>query len=186
MTSYFEGRPSMSEQRVKRDPERTRQQILEVAAEQFAKLGLAGTRVDALATEAGANERMPCYYLGSKEGRYIAAPGAMYAQFDPLDLYVTVAGLGFSTRLTASPQKPPQAGITRSKVIKSRLSRCILRWCFLICTRRRREQTSARRVSNDKEADSAHERFSVPENFFFDQDSDHRRGFCAIPLNGNP
>lgn len=71
----------MSEHRVKRDPEGTRRRILEAATGQFTKFGLAGARVDAIATAAGSNERMIYYYFESKEGLYVAVLEAMYAQF---------------------------------------------------------------------------------------------------------
>ena len=71
----------MSEQRVKRDPEGTRRRILEAATDQFTKFGLAGARVDAIATAAGTNERMLYYYFASKEGLYVAVLEAMYAKF---------------------------------------------------------------------------------------------------------
>lgn len=71
----------MSEHRAKRDPEGTRRRILEAATVQFTKNGLAGARVDAIATAAGSNERMIYYYFESKEGLYVAVLEAMYAQF---------------------------------------------------------------------------------------------------------
>uniref|UniRef100_UPI000A6D4A84 TetR/AcrR family transcriptional regulator n=1 Tax=Caballeronia cordobensis TaxID=1353886 RepID=UPI000A6D4A84 len=58
---------------VKRDPEGTRRRILEAAKSQFAKFGLAGARVDAIAEVAGSNQRMLYYYyFGSKERLYVA------------------------------------------------------------------------------------------------------------------
>jgi AcrR family transcriptional regulator len=75
----------MSEHRVKRDPEGTRRRILEAATSQFTKMGLAGARVDAIATAAGTNERMLYYYFESKEGLYVAVLEAMYAKFAALE-----------------------------------------------------------------------------------------------------
>ncbi|MFM0325581.1 TetR/AcrR family transcriptional regulator [Caballeronia glebae] len=84
----------MSEQqRVKRDPEGTRRRILEAATEQFTKLGLAGARVDAIATAAGTNERMLYYYFASKEGLYVAVLEAMYAQFSQREQGLDLSGL---------------------------------------------------------------------------------------------
>jgi AcrR family transcriptional regulator len=68
-------------QSAKRDPEGTRRRILEAAKEQFSKLGLAGARVDAIASVADTNERMLYYYFGSKEGLYVAVLEAMYGDF---------------------------------------------------------------------------------------------------------
>jgi AcrR family transcriptional regulator len=83
----------MSEQRVKRDPEGTRRRILEAASGQFTKLGLAGARVDAIATAAGTNERMLYYYFESKEGLYVAVLEAMYAQFAEREGSLDLSGL---------------------------------------------------------------------------------------------
>ncbi|MEA3103913.1 TetR/AcrR family transcriptional regulator [Caballeronia mineralivorans] len=83
----------MSELRVKRDPEGTRRRILEAATEQFTKLGLAGARVDAIATAAGTNERMLYYYFASKEGLYVAVFEAMYAQFAEREGSLDLSGL---------------------------------------------------------------------------------------------
>ncbi|SAL85527.1 TetR family transcriptional regulator [Caballeronia arvi] len=83
----------MNEQRVRRDPEGTRRRIVDAATEQFAKLGLAGARVDAIANEAGTNERMLYYYFGSKEGMYIAVLEAMYAQFAEREGRLDLSGM---------------------------------------------------------------------------------------------
>jgi AcrR family transcriptional regulator len=83
----------MSEQRAKRDPEGTRRRILEAATEQFTKFGLAGARVDAIATVAGTNERMLYYYFTSKEGLYVAVLEAMYAQFAAREASLDLSGL---------------------------------------------------------------------------------------------
>jgi AcrR family transcriptional regulator len=56
-----------------RDPERTRQKILEAATAEFARCGLGGARVDRIAARAGANKRMLYYYFGSKENLFLAA-----------------------------------------------------------------------------------------------------------------
>ncbi|SAK93207.1 TetR family transcriptional regulator [Caballeronia hypogeia] len=83
----------MSELRVKRDPEGTRRRILEAATEQFTKFGLAGARVDAIATAAGTNERMLYYYFTSKEGLYVAVLEAMYGKFAERESSVDLTGL---------------------------------------------------------------------------------------------
>lgn len=83
----------MSEQRVRRDPEGTRRHILEAATEQFTRLGLAGARVDAIATAARTNERMLYYYFTSKEGLYVAVLEAMYAQVAEREGSLDLSGL---------------------------------------------------------------------------------------------
>jgi len=62
-----------------RDPERTRQRILDAATEEFARHGLSGARVDRIATRAGANKRMLYYYFGDKDGLFLAALEGRYA-----------------------------------------------------------------------------------------------------------
>jgi AcrR family transcriptional regulator len=54
----------------KRDAERTRQEILDAAAGEFAAHGLSGARVDAIAAKTQTTKRMIYYYFGSKEGLY--------------------------------------------------------------------------------------------------------------------
>jgi AcrR family transcriptional regulator len=58
--------------RRKLDPERTKQDILSVAHEEFALNGLNGARVDAIAARTNTVKRMIYYYFGSKEGLYLA------------------------------------------------------------------------------------------------------------------
>src|SRR5829696_9462285 len=55
-----------------RDPERTRNEILEIATREFAALGYAGASVDELAKRMRTTKRMIYYYFGSKEGLFIA------------------------------------------------------------------------------------------------------------------
>ncbi len=62
-----------------RDPERTKQDILRVAAEEFAKYGLSGARVDAIAARTHTTKRMIYYYFESKEGLYVAVLERAYA-----------------------------------------------------------------------------------------------------------
>ncbi len=57
---------------VKRDPERSRRQILEAATAEFSRLGLGGTRVNEVADRAGANKRMLYHYFGNKEDLFLA------------------------------------------------------------------------------------------------------------------
>ena len=58
--------------RITRDPEQTRQRILEAAKGEFARVGLGGARVDRIAQKAGANKRMLYYYFGNKEDLFLA------------------------------------------------------------------------------------------------------------------
>jgi AcrR family transcriptional regulator len=54
------------------DPERTKADILEVAAAEFGEKGLAGARIDEIAALTQTSKRMIYYYFGSKEGLYLA------------------------------------------------------------------------------------------------------------------
>jgi AcrR family transcriptional regulator len=57
---------------MQRDAERTRRQILAAAMEEFAERGIAGARVDRIATVAGCNKAMLYAYYGSKDGLFDA------------------------------------------------------------------------------------------------------------------
>ncbi|MEU8263775.1 TetR/AcrR family transcriptional regulator [Micromonospora sp. NPDC048999] len=50
----------------------SRTALLDAAAEEFARTGLHGTRVQAIVKRAGVNERMIYHHFGSKEGLYAA------------------------------------------------------------------------------------------------------------------
>jgi AcrR family transcriptional regulator len=54
------------------DPERTKANIMEVAAAEFGEKGLAGARIDEIAAATQTSKRMIYYYFGSKEGLYLA------------------------------------------------------------------------------------------------------------------
>jgi len=60
----------MTEKTRKRDAEATRARILAAAKKEFAKHGLGGARVDAIAERARANKRMLYHYFGSKEALF--------------------------------------------------------------------------------------------------------------------
>jgi TetR/AcrR family transcriptional regulator len=63
-----------------RQPERTRQRILEAATFIFAKFGPAGARVDDIVRMARVNKRMVYHYFGSKERLYEAVLRQRYDQ----------------------------------------------------------------------------------------------------------
>src|SRR5215204_7055125 len=62
------------------DPERTRQDILNVATEEFASAGFSGARVDMIAERTRTSKRMIYYYFGSKEGLYLSALEKVYGE----------------------------------------------------------------------------------------------------------
>lgn len=63
-----------------RDPERTRSHILTAARKAFARHGLAGARVDAIAAASRVNKRMIYYYFADKEGLFLATLEEIYAE----------------------------------------------------------------------------------------------------------
>jgi TetR/AcrR family transcriptional regulator len=62
--------PDPAERR--RDPERSRERILEAALAEFASKGFAGARVEQIAARAGVNKQLISYYFGGKQGLYQA------------------------------------------------------------------------------------------------------------------
>jgi len=56
----------------RRDPERTRQALLDAALAEFADKGLAGARVSEIAARAGVNKQLISYHFDGKEGLYRA------------------------------------------------------------------------------------------------------------------
>jgi AcrR family transcriptional regulator len=62
-----------------RDPERTREEILDVALSEFAKNGYSGARVDEIAARTRTTKRMLYYYFTNKEQLYIAVLERAYA-----------------------------------------------------------------------------------------------------------
>ena len=56
----------------KRDPERTRERILDGAVVEFGEHGFSGARISAIAGRAGVNQQLISYYFDSKEGLYRA------------------------------------------------------------------------------------------------------------------
>ena len=65
--------------RRQRDPEQTRAEILQVAADEFAEHGFSGARVDRIAAQMRTTKRMIYYYFGSKEELYVAVLERAYA-----------------------------------------------------------------------------------------------------------
>ena len=70
MLNVSEPRRSPRGSERKRDPERTRERILDAAVVEFGEHGFAGARISAIASRAGVNEQLISYYFDSKEGLY--------------------------------------------------------------------------------------------------------------------
>jgi len=64
----------------RRDPERTRELILDAATTEFATKGIGGARVDAIAARSGANKRMIYHYFGDKQRLYLSVLERMYQE----------------------------------------------------------------------------------------------------------
>src|SRR5690349_8399361 len=73
------------------DPERTRQDILSVATEEFASAGFSGARVDMIAERTRTSKRMIYYYFGSKEGLYLATLEKAYGELRAAEMSLDVA-----------------------------------------------------------------------------------------------
>ena len=56
----------------KRNPELTKERILESASNEFAQKGYGSARVDAIALAAGVNKRMLYHYYGNKDALFVA------------------------------------------------------------------------------------------------------------------
>ena len=106
-----------------RDAEQTRKRILEAATVEFARKGLGGARVDAIALRSKSNKRMIYHYFGSKEqlfkhvietayvgiravsGQFMqmvkqilargVATGVFRKGIDPVQLNITIAAIGY-------------------------------------------------------------------------------------------
>jgi TetR/AcrR family transcriptional regulator len=78
---------------VRRDPERTKRNILAAAVIEFTAKGLAGARVDAIATRAKANKRMIYAYFGNKEALWLAALESVYARMREEERSLSVAAM---------------------------------------------------------------------------------------------
>jgi AcrR family transcriptional regulator len=91
-----------------RDAEATRARLVEAAIKEFAEFGIAGGRVDRIATQAGANKAQIYHYFGSKDQMFDAAfaeiAGRVVAEapFDVHDLP------GYAANLAALYQEHPE------------------------------------------------------------------------------
>jgi AcrR family transcriptional regulator len=78
-TMPVEVQPPATAQR-RRDAERTRAEIIEVATDEFARRGYSGARVDEIADRTRTTKRMIYYYFGGKEQLYLAVLERAYAE----------------------------------------------------------------------------------------------------------
>jgi AcrR family transcriptional regulator len=76
-----------------RDKDRTRAEILRIAAEEFARQGYTGARVDEIAARTSTTKRMIYYYFGGKEQLYVAVLEQAYSQIRDAELAIDVERL---------------------------------------------------------------------------------------------
>ena len=96
----------------RRDPDRTRREILDVATAEFADRGFSGARVDEIAARTRTTKRMIYYYFESKEGLYLAVLEAAYAA-------IRVAGAAI-WRSSTSTRSRPSGGSPSSRSTTTR------------------------------------------------------------------
>jgi AcrR family transcriptional regulator len=77
----------------RRDAERTRVDILDVATQEFADRGYSGARVDDIAARTRTTKRMIYYYFGGKEQLYLAVLERAYAEIREAERTVDVEHL---------------------------------------------------------------------------------------------
>jgi AcrR family transcriptional regulator len=77
----------------RRDAERTRTEILQVATAEFAAHGYDGARVDEIAALTRTTKRMIYYYFGSKKQLYVAVLEGAYARIRAAEQQVDVSHL---------------------------------------------------------------------------------------------
>jgi AcrR family transcriptional regulator len=77
----------------RRDADRTRTDILDVATQEFADHGYSGARVDEIAARTRTTKRMIYYYFGGKEQLYIAVLERAYAEIRAAERTVAVEAL---------------------------------------------------------------------------------------------
>jgi TetR/AcrR family transcriptional regulator len=63
----------------RRNPEATRKRLLVAAIDEFSRHGFSGGRVERIVAKARINMRMAYHYFGNKQGLYVAALEAVYA-----------------------------------------------------------------------------------------------------------
>lgn len=77
----------------RRDPVATRQRLLAAARREFASSGLAGARVDEIATRAGVNKQLVYHYFGDKDALYLAILEWVYEELRVQERKLNLEGL---------------------------------------------------------------------------------------------
>jgi len=71
----------------------SRQNILEVATEEFARNGLSGSRIDEIAARTKTSKRMIYYHFGDKEGLYLAVLESVYQKIRAVEATLKIEHL---------------------------------------------------------------------------------------------
>ena len=77
----------------RRDPAATRKKLLTAARREFAASGLAGARVDEIATRAGVNKQLVYHYFGDKDALYLAVLEWVYEEIRAQERQLNLEGL---------------------------------------------------------------------------------------------
>jgi TetR/AcrR family transcriptional regulator len=77
----------------RRDPAATRRKLLTAARREFASRGLAGARVDEIATRAGVNKQLVYHYFGDKSALYLAVLEWVYEEIRAQERQLNLTGL---------------------------------------------------------------------------------------------
>jgi AcrR family transcriptional regulator len=77
----------------KNDPDGTRENILDIAGEEFVSAGYSGARVDEIAERTNTSKRMIYYYFGNKEGLYLAVLERAYTKIRALEAQLDLENL---------------------------------------------------------------------------------------------
>ena len=77
----------------KNNPQKTREDILQVALAEFVAYGLTGARVDAIAERTKTSKRMIYYYFGSKEQLYVQVLEKLYGDIRTTESQLNLAQL---------------------------------------------------------------------------------------------
>lgn len=85
----------------KRDPDRTRSKLLDVAIAEFSARGFHGVSVDEIVKRAGVNKRMVYHYFGSKDGIYRAAILSIYSRLEDVEFKAVRRGTSPEEKLRA-------------------------------------------------------------------------------------
>ena len=77
----------------RRDPAATRKKLLTAARREFASSGLAGARVDEIASRAGVNKQLVYHYFGDKDALYLAVLEWVYEEIRAQERKLNLEGL---------------------------------------------------------------------------------------------